>query len=576
MSKYLFSPSRQKLFFHWQDIAQVLLPSAIVTLIFYLALFKITLPHIESRLLEDKKEMLHELTISVINILNNFEELEESGQLTRPQAQKAAIDQIRKIRYGNENKDYFWINDLTPLMVMHPYRTDLEGENVSDFSDPTGKHLFLAFVETVRASPSGDGYVPYQWQWKDDPSRIVAKLSYVKLFAPWGWIIGTGIYLEDVQAEITAMTKALHTTSAALFLIVLLLTFAIVRHGLKTAANYRQAADEVSRQRDSLENDVQERTRELQDTNERLEEEIGVRRDVEQELREQHAFLETVIESLPFPFTVIDAQTYAVKKANAIAAHGGDWAGLSCHLLTHNSTRPCNGESHLCPLTEVARTKKSVVTEHVHCDLDGHKRYYEIHGFPILDKSGNVAQMIEAAFDITEKKELEKKLINLSITDSLTNIYNRRGFFLMGERQMQVARRRQLCYHLFFADMDNLKTINDTLGHEAGDKAIIEMGQLLKDTFRQEDIIGRLGGDEFAVMFMEAEEGIYSSRPMLARFEEKIAQANMAQGRLFPISMSYGVVSTDSADLRSLDQVLAEADQLMYSAKQQKKEKAAP
>ena len=575
MSKYLFSPSRQKLFCHWQDIAQVLLPSAIVTLIFYLALFKITLPNIESRLLEDKKEMLHELTISVINILNNFEELERAGRLTRQQAQKAAADQIRKIRYGKEHKDYFWINDRTPLMVMHPYRTDLEGKNVGDFSDPTGKHLFLAFVEAVRSSPSGDGYVPYQWQWKDDPSRIVAKLSYVKLFAPWGWIIGTGIYLEDVQAEIATVTKALHTTSATLFLIVLLLTFTIVRHGLKTAANYRQAAEEVSRQRDSLENDVLERTRELQDTNEHLEKEIGVRRDVEQKIREQHAFLETVIESLPFPFTVIDTQTYAVKKANAIAAHGGNWAGMSCHLLTHESTRPCTGESHLCPLAEVTRTKKPVVTEHVHCDLDGHKRHYEVHGFPILDKSGNVAQMIEAAFDITEKKELEEKLINLSITDPMTDLYNRRGFFLMGERQMQVAKRRQLCYHLFFADMDNLKTINDTLGHEAGDKAIVEMAQLLKDTFRQEDIIGRLGGDEFAVMFMEAEEGTYSSLPMRSRFEEKIVQANMAPGRGFPLSMSFGVVSIDSADLRSLDQVLAEADQLMYSAKQQKREKAA-
>jgi signal transduction histidine kinase len=86
--------------------------------------------------------------------------------LTREEAQVQAASQIREMRYGPEHKDYFWINDMHPRMIMHPFRTDLEGEDISDFADPNGKHLFLAFVET--AQTSGEGYVDYMWQWKGD------------------------------------------------------------------------------------------------------------------------------------------------------------------------------------------------------------------------------------------------------------------------------------------------------------------------------------------------------------------------------------------------------------------------
>ena len=109
------------------------------------------------------------------------------------------------MRYGPESKDYFWINDMQPRLIMHPYRTDLEGKDIAGFTDPSGKHLFVEVVRTVKNS--GAGYVDYQWQWKDDPDRIVPKISYVKGFDPWGWIIGTGIYVEDVHTEIAAITR---------------------------------------------------------------------------------------------------------------------------------------------------------------------------------------------------------------------------------------------------------------------------------------------------------------------------------------------------------------------------------
>ena len=82
-------------------------------------------------------------------------------------ARRRAVEELRRLRYGPESKDYFWINDMHPYLIMHPYRPDLEGKDISGFSDPNGKKLFVEFVKTVKNG--GAGYVDYQWQWKDDP-----------------------------------------------------------------------------------------------------------------------------------------------------------------------------------------------------------------------------------------------------------------------------------------------------------------------------------------------------------------------------------------------------------------------
>ncbi|MCP5053033.1 MAG: PAS domain S-box protein, partial [bacterium] len=126
-----------------------------------------------------------------------------------------------------------WINDMHPRMVMHPYKPQLEGQDLSGEAgeDPTGKKLFVQMAEVCKKN--GSGYVEYMWQWKDDPTRIVPKLSYVKHFEPWDWIIGTGIYIEDVKEEIGNMTARLLTVSSVIILVIALLLFYITRESLK-------------------------------------------------------------------------------------------------------------------------------------------------------------------------------------------------------------------------------------------------------------------------------------------------------------------------------------------------------
>ncbi len=131
-------------------------------------------------------------------------------------------------------KDYFWINDMHPRMVIHPYRTDLNGQDLSDYTDPEGKRVFVDFVDLVKRQ--GAGYMQYMWQWKDNKGRILPKLSYVKGFTPWGWIIGTGIYIDDVQAEIKAITRNLFEISLFILLIIALLLASIIRQSYHHAS----------------------------------------------------------------------------------------------------------------------------------------------------------------------------------------------------------------------------------------------------------------------------------------------------------------------------------------------------
>ena len=186
---------------------RILLPVVLTVALFVGTIFLLILPILETRMMADRRDMIRELTETAWSVLDSYREKEISGRLSGRDARFQAVEALRDLRYGPEKKDYFWINDMHPNLVMHPYRSDLEGRDISDFSDPSGKRLFVEFVRAVQAA--GAGYVDYQWQWKDDPKRIVPKISYVKGFEPWGWIVGTGIYVEDVRNEIAAITRRL-------------------------------------------------------------------------------------------------------------------------------------------------------------------------------------------------------------------------------------------------------------------------------------------------------------------------------------------------------------------------------
>jgi signal transduction histidine kinase len=220
---------------------RIFLPVVLTVLLFIMTIFLLILPEMQARLLEGKREVIRELVASAWSGLEGYARQEREGVLTLEDAQAQAMNHIRGLRYGHDLKDYFWINDMQPRMIMHPYRPDLEGKDISAFTDPAGKRLFVACVEIVRAS--GAGFVDYQWQWMDDPTRIVPKISYVMGFDPWGWIIGTGIYIEDVHAQISAITRKTTFICSWILLLIIALSVHIVWHGVNVTREKKQAEE---------------------------------------------------------------------------------------------------------------------------------------------------------------------------------------------------------------------------------------------------------------------------------------------------------------------------------------------
>lgn len=227
---------------------KIFLPAILTVVLFIISFFWIVIPSFEKNMMDRKRETIYELTQTACSILDKYNREVIAGNLELPEAQQKAADEIGELRYGAENKDYFWITDMHPNMIRHPYRTDLNDHDLSNFEDPQGKKLFVEFVKTVEQS--NEGYVDYMWQWKDDSTRIVPKLSYVRGFKPWGWIVGTGIYIEDVKTEIARLEQRLFIVSVIItVLIVLLLTF-VMRLSLKADRKRKQAEKNLQNSRD--------------------------------------------------------------------------------------------------------------------------------------------------------------------------------------------------------------------------------------------------------------------------------------------------------------------------------------
>lgn len=410
-----------------KEYIKIAVPAIAAVVLFAFAMFGVFLPSYQNSLMNGKKEMIREMVVVSWGILDSFEQKERSGEMTRQQAQEQAIRQVRTLRYGPEGKDYFWINDMQPVMIMHPYRVDLEGQDVAAFVDPEGTRLFSDFVDVVRRD--NEGYVRYMWQWKDDSKKIVPKLSFVRGFSPWGWIIGSGIYLEDVREEIEGLTRRLLFGTLAILVVVAAVASLLVRQALQAARLRQEAEARLLAHQKDLENQVRDRTRGLREANEKLSAEINERTLAEQTVSRQNLFLHSILESLPYPFYVVDPGDYTIIHANSVAEQLVKTAGGGKCFSLHGRETPCDGTDHDCPMDLVKGTGRPAVVEHIHSDSQGRDRYFEVHAFPVCDESGRVIQVIEYSIDITDRKlaETEREKLISELRDALEQIKTLRG-----------------------------------------------------------------------------------------------------------------------------------------------------
>jgi methyl-accepting chemotaxis protein len=167
----------------------------IATVVALSVLFAVVLSNEKNQLLADRQDKTRNVVEAATGVLEYFHKQEKAGKISREEAQAQAKEVLRGMRY--DKVEYFWINDMHPVSVMHPIKPELEGKDQTGNIDKTGKALYVEFVKTVKASSAG--FVDYYWT-KPGSDAVVPKISYVKGFEPWGWVVGSGIYIDDIDA----------------------------------------------------------------------------------------------------------------------------------------------------------------------------------------------------------------------------------------------------------------------------------------------------------------------------------------------------------------------------------------
>ncbi len=191
-----------------------------------------------------------------------------------------------------------------------------------------------------------------------------------------------------------------------------------------------------------------------------------------------------------------------------------------------------------------------------------------------ISEPGTDDYVLGHAQDVTELKQAQEDARHLSLTDDLTGLYNRRGFFALAEQHLKLARapRSRKGALLVYADMDGLKAVNDRYGHDQGSLAIVRVADVMRRTFRDSDILARLGGDEFVALTIAAAGS--DEATIRARLTACLADDNALGHHPYTLALSVGIAAVDSARPRSLEELLKEADAAMYEEKRRKKERA--
>jgi methyl-accepting chemotaxis protein len=204
----------------WGIFQKVMSISIILNVLMLMSAFFYLIPLVEQKLMEEKRNATKDVLDIAYTLIAAYDHKVVNKEMTQEQAQKNVLSLIEQLRY--RDNDYFWINDLEPKMLMHPNFPELDGKNLSNDKDPTGKYLFVEMVNVCKEK--GEGFVTYMWP-RPGAKNPVPKLSYVKLFKPWGWIVGSGIYFDDVQVEITRMRLNIIVSTLISVFIVLIFTY---------------------------------------------------------------------------------------------------------------------------------------------------------------------------------------------------------------------------------------------------------------------------------------------------------------------------------------------------------------
>jgi len=577
----------------WNILPKILAISVMSVVVIDAVLLFYFLPLIENKVLDwDKRGVQHVVDVAY-SLVAEYDKQVQKEIMPLFEAQLRAAADLQSLRYS-EN-EYFWINDTSSKIIMHPIKPELEGKNVGALKDSNGKFLFREFSQVT--SEKGSGFVDYTWP-KPGKKAPSSKISYVKLYKPWGWIIGSGVYVDDVKADMNRIRSQLMIASGLFALLSLSLAYSIGRGitrplrevivGLRNIANSKEdlafskritatAADEIGLLTQEF-NGLMQSLRRISVFKKTIEE--------DESLHDIYGRLGDVFrDDLGLGEFTIYEIACGQSSMRPVYTHPAPGAEIHC-----NPEILANCE--LCKAKKTGHVISSVIyprpCKHFASDLSrGHHCIPLIAGGNAMGvvqftltgqgKDGNgppqisdalltAGHYIEESLPVIETKRLLLKLRRSTLTDSMTGLHNRRFLEECVDQLVAALLRRKKNMGVVMCDLDFFKQMNDQHGHDVGDSVLRETADIIKNSVREADLVIRFGGEEFLVLLMDLEEGCGLEVAEKIRVGVENAAFKIAEGYLKK-TISIGV-SEFPNDTGNLWRAIKFADVALYKAKE--------
>ncbi len=381
-----------KKFRDWSFLYKVFGINVIGFIGFILLISLYILPTIRTQILEEKKLSIEKIVNVGFNILRYYDSKVEASELSLQDAQKLAKEEIGKFKYGND--DYFWINDLSCNMIMNATKPELNGTSMFEFKDPDNKYIFREFVQIAKTK--GDGLLEYSWP-KPGYEKPVPKISYVKLFDKWGWVLGTGIYVNDVDKEYYGIQQNIYLILGMLITALITFSFIFSKKLVKPIYQLKEASDKVAQGEmnvhvDFISND-----------------EIGKLAGSFNSMAEKIATQIQYLENIPTPVMIIDndfnIQFMNKKGAEIVGKNHKEVVGQKCY--DNFKTGDCKTEN--CALYK-AMKRDNIFSQETIARPNGYELPILYTGAPVKNRGGKIIGAVEAITDIREIKEMQNYL----------------------------------------------------------------------------------------------------------------------------------------------------------------------